>query len=58
MTNEELHNLVRQRLIGLMSKNGNSQRIIPISELEEHIGEGWEYIAALPNEKAIIKMPF
>jgi len=58
MTDEELHNLVRQRLLGVMANNGNRQRVIPLAHVEKYLGEGWEYVTALPNERAIVKMPF
>jgi hypothetical protein len=58
MTDEELHNLVRQRLLGVMSNNGNRQRVIPLADVEKYLSEGWEYVTALPNERAVIKMPF
>jgi len=58
MTDEELHNLVRQRLLGVMANNGNRQRVISLADVERYLGEGWEYVTALPNERAIIKMPF
>lgn len=58
MTDEELHNLVRQRLLGVMANNGNRQRVIPLSKVEHYLREGWEYVASLPNEQAIVKMPF
>ena len=58
MTDEELHNLVRQRLLGVMANNGKRQRVIPLAHVEMYLSEGWEYVTALPNERAIIKMPF
>jgi hypothetical protein len=58
MTDEELHNLVRQRLLGVMANNGNRQRVIPLADVDRYLSEGWEYVAALPNERAIVKMPF
>jgi hypothetical protein len=58
MTDEQLHDLVRKRLLGLMTDNGARQRIISLNELEGLIREGWEYVVALPNERAIVKMPF
>jgi len=56
MTDEELHSLVRQRLLGVMANNGNRQRVIPLSDVEKYLGEGWEYVTALPNERAIVKI--
>jgi hypothetical protein len=58
MTDDELHSLVRQRLLGVMANNGNRQRVIPLGDVEKYLSEGWEYVTALPNECAIVKMPF
>jgi hypothetical protein len=58
MSNEELNELVRKRLLGIMSSNGARQRIITLDQLDQLIREGWEYVAGLPNDRAIIKMPF
>jgi hypothetical protein len=58
MTDEELHNLVRQRLLGVMTNNGNRQRVISLAQVEKYISEGYEYVTALPNQRAIVKTPF
>jgi hypothetical protein len=58
MSNEELHNLVRQRLVGVMANNGSRQKVVPISEVERFLSEGYEYVASIPNDRAIIKIPF
>ena len=58
MTDEELHSLVRQRLIGAMNKNGSRQKVIPLADVETYVSDGWEYVANLPNERAIVKTPF
>jgi len=58
MTDEELHSLVRQRLLGVMANNGSRQKVVAISDVERYLAEGWEYVDALPNERAIITMPF
>ena len=58
MTNEELQNLVRQRQVGVMTNNGARQKVIAAADVERHIVEGWEYIAPIAGEKAIVKMPF
>ncbi len=58
MKDEEIHNLVRQRLLGLMTRNGNRQRVIPVTQVEKYILEGYEYVTALPNNRAIVKTPF
>jgi hypothetical protein len=58
MTNEELQSLVRQRLIGMMTNNGSRQKVIPLQEVKSYIGQGFEYVASLPNDEAIVKIPF
>jgi len=58
MSDEEFQSLVRQRLVGIMQNRGNSQKVIKLNDIEKFISEGWEYVAALPNGKAIIKTPF
>lgn len=58
MTDEQLHNLVRQRLLGVMSNNGSRQKVIAVSNVERYLADGWEYVNILPNERAIVKMPF
>ena len=37
--------------------NGNHQRMIPVSELESYLGNGYEFVVMLPNEKAIVREP-
>jgi hypothetical protein len=58
MTDEELHNLVRQRLVGVMASNGSRQKVVSIGDVERYIAEGWEYVASIPNDRAIVKIPF
>jgi hypothetical protein len=58
MTDEELHNLVRQRLLGVMANNGSRQKVVAITDVERWLAEGWEYVTSIPNDRAIVKMPF
>ncbi|MDG6978048.1 MAG: site-specific integrase [Nitrososphaerota archaeon] len=58
MSDEELQNAVRQRLVGMMTGNGSRQRVIPIQEVRSFIGQGYEYVASLPDGGAIVKVPF
>jgi hypothetical protein len=57
VTDEDLTNEIRKRLLGTMANNGNPQRIIPQSEIEKYLNQGWEYVTALPNDRAIVKIP-
>jgi hypothetical protein len=58
MSDEEFQSRVRQKLIGIMQNNGNSQKVTSLNQVEKFISEGGEYVATLPNDKAIIKTPF
>jgi hypothetical protein len=58
MGDEELQNAVRQRLVGMMTGNGSRQKVIPIQEVRSFIGQGYEYVASLPDGGAIVKVPF
>ena len=57
MTDEELHSLVRRRLLGTMENNGARQKVVAVDEVESYITQGWEYAGSLPNGKAILKLP-
>ena len=58
MSDEEFQSIVRQRLAGIMQNNGNSQKVINLNQVERFISEGWEFVSALPNDRAIVKTPF
>jgi integrase len=57
MGDDEFQETIRRKLAGLMEKNGARQKVVPLGKIEKYIGEGWEFHAALPNGKAIIKLP-
>jgi hypothetical protein len=50
--------MVRQRLLGAMANNGARQRVVGVNEVERFITEGWDFVAALPNDRAIMKIPY
>ncbi len=58
MSQEELQNAVRQRLVGMMTSNGSRRQVISIRDVRSYIGRGFEYVASLPNDEAIVKVPF
>jgi len=58
VSDEEFQNMVKQRLLGMMQNNGNRQKVINLKEVESYISEGWDFVATLPNDRAIIKTPF
>lgn len=58
MSDEDLNKLAREKLLGVMANNGNKQREIPIESVESFISQGFEYVAALRDEKTIVRAPF
>lgn len=58
ISDEELQNKVRQKLLGVMSNNGSRQKVISINDVKSYLSQGFEYVASLPNGDAIVKMPF
>jgi hypothetical protein len=56
MTDEELHKLVKQRLVGANGNNGSRQKVVQVKEVDKFLDQGWEYVAPLSNDRAIIKM--
>ncbi len=57
-SDEEFQKMVRERLLGVMANNGSRQKVINTGEVEQYIQQGWEYVAPLSNERAILKLPF
>ncbi|MBI2938114.1 MAG: site-specific integrase [Thaumarchaeota archaeon] len=57
LSDAEIQNIVRQRLLGVLENNGSRQKVIPLTQVEEMIGQGWEYVNTLPNDRAIMKLP-
>ncbi|MEM2882211.1 MAG: hypothetical protein QXU06_02465 [Candidatus Bathyarchaeia archaeon] len=48
---------IRERLLGAMANNGARQRVVDLGDVEGYIAQGWEYVGALPNGRAILKLP-
>jgi integrase len=58
ISDEEFQSLVRQRLLGSMANNGAKQKIVTLDDIENNLTQGWEFVANLPNNRAIMKIPF
>jgi hypothetical protein len=56
MSDEELQNIVRKRLLGGQVANGASQKVVSVNEANDYLAKGWEYVAKLSNNKVVIKM--
>jgi integrase len=57
VTDVEFQQMIRQRLLGTMANNGNRQKVVAVNEIESYLSKGWEFVAALPNDKAILRLP-
>ena len=53
----ELQNSLRQRLQGMLAKNGMRQKLIRPEEIDLAIEEGYEYVDKLPDGRLIMKLP-
>ena len=58
ITDEDFQKLLRDKIAGAMTNNGNKQRVISLNDVEKYIEQGYEFVASLPNGKAIMKLPF
>ena len=41
----------------LHSNNGSRQKVIPMVAIEAYINEGFDFITAIPGDKAIVRLP-
>jgi hypothetical protein len=57
LPDEEFQKLVRERLTAEMQNNGAKQKVVPVGEVEIYIKDGWEFVSALPGDKAVLKLP-
>lgn len=57
VSDEDLNAKIREKLLGVMTNNGAKQKVVAVADVEKHLAQGWEYVATLPNGKAILKLP-
>jgi hypothetical protein len=56
--NEKLVELIdRKQMERLGLRNGGTQKVVPMEELEGYISQGWEYVKDMGSSKAIIGLP-
>jgi isopropylmalate/homocitrate/citramalate synthase len=58
LTDEEIQQTIRQKLLGVMTNNGNRQKPIAVGELDDHLAKGWEFVPALPDDRILMRLPF
>ena len=56
MSDEELHEIVRKKLLGVQATNGSKQKVVSVDEANDYLTQGWEYVAKLSDNKVVIKM--
>jgi len=57
VTDEYLMDVLHQKVVGTLTGNGGSQKVVPVDDVEKYISEGWEYVSVLPGDKAIVRFP-
>jgi len=55
MDDEELQAIIRKRLLG-QKANDCTQKAVSEDDVDRYLKEGWEFVAALPNGKVILKL--
>ena len=58
ISNEDSQQLLRDKVAGAMTENGAKQKVIPVSDVEKYIQEGYDFEAVLPNGKAVMRLRF
>ncbi len=54
LTEEEFTQAIRSRLLQ-GNANNNTQKVIPISEIEEYIEGGWKFVTTLPDKRVVVR---
>jgi len=57
MDDEAFQEMVRKRLLGAMVNNGASQRVIDVEEVERFLSGGWDFVATLPDDRIVVRLP-
>lgn len=55
LAEEQFMHVIRSRLLASKGNN-NTQKVVPMIEIEKYIEEGWEFVTTLPNEKVIVRL--
>jgi len=56
ISEEELQETVRKKLLGLEADDCAKEKAVSTSEVNKYLALGWEYVANLPNKKVIIRL--
>ena len=53
----QLQDLVRRKMLESIGIGNNKQLVVPFAELRNYVIQGFEFVAQLPNNEAIIRLP-
>ena len=57
MSDEAFQEMVRKKLLGAMVNNGANQRVIDVKEIERFLSGGWDFVATLPDDRIVVRLP-
>ena len=57
MSDEEFLDYARKRMFKAQQEKRTRQKVVKVEEIDGYIEGGWEFVAALPNGKAILRAP-
>jgi hypothetical protein len=57
MPDEEFQAMVRRKLLSAAQNGAPRQRVVPARELDRYLEKGWEFVAALPEGRVVLRPP-
>ncbi|MBC8225484.1 site-specific integrase [Candidatus Bathyarchaeota archaeon] len=57
MDDETFQETVRKKLLGAMANNGASQKVIDVDQVERFLSGGWDFVATLPDDRVVVRLP-
>ncbi len=53
----QIQEMLKSKSMETLGLAGNRQKVVPLQEVKNWIGQGWEFVSHLSAEEAIIKLP-
>ncbi len=57
LNEQEFQKVVREKLVKEMGNGNSKQKVVHTNELDIYLQEGWEFVATLSENRAILKFP-
>ncbi|MBL7080771.1 site-specific integrase [Candidatus Bathyarchaeota archaeon] len=57
MDDETFQETVRKKLLGSMANNGANQKVINVRDVEHFLSGGWDFVAMLPDDRVVVRLP-